>query len=108
MYLTEQGVAVWQHLLPHNFWTDKEWFQTHSERQMGSGNVYKIRTKPIDGNPLDIVLKWNRMGADVPGETFDEMSTMDNARFLSPFEEFQILQELKASLQEIPYTFGKI
>ncbi len=54
-----------------------------------------IRAKPIDENPLDIVLKWNRMGVDVPGETFDEMSTMGNARFLSPFEEFQILQELK-------------
>ncbi len=40
MYLTDQGVAVWRHLLPHNFWTDKDWFQTHSERQTGSGNVY--------------------------------------------------------------------
>jgi hypothetical protein len=106
MYLTDQGVAVWQHLLPHNFWTDKDWFQTHSERQTGSGNVYKIRTKPIDENPLDIVLKWNRMGVDVPGETFDEMSTMGNARFLSPFEEFQILQELKVSLQDVPYAFA--
>jgi hypothetical protein len=74
---------------PHNFWTDKDWFQTHSERQTGSGNVYKIRTKPIDENPLDIVLKWNRMGVDVPGETFDEMSTMGNARFSVRLKNFR-------------------
>jgi hypothetical protein len=54
---------------------------------------------------LDIVLKWNRMGTDVPGETFDEKSKLENARFLSPFEEFQLLQELKAGLRYTPGVF---
>ena len=105
MYITEQGLAVWQHLLPNNFWTDKDWFQANSERQRGSGNVYKIRTKPVELRQLDIVLKWNRMGTDVPGETFDEKSNLENARFLSPFEEFHLLQELKEGLRNTPGTF---
>jgi hypothetical protein len=105
MYITDEGLAVWQNLLPENFWTDKDWFQAHSERQRGSGNVYKIRTKPIGKNQLDIVLKWNRMGVDVPGETFDEVSNLENARFLSPFEEFHLLQELKDGLQYTPGMF---
>jgi hypothetical protein len=46
------------------------------------------------------------MGVDIPGETFDEISTMGNARFLSPFEEFQLLQELKESLQYTPSAFA--
>jgi hypothetical protein len=99
MYITEQGLEVWEQLQPENFWIDKNWFQSNSEKQMGSGNVYKIRTKPIESKQLDIVLKWNRMGTDIPGETFDEMSNLENARFLSPFEEFQLLHELKASLR---------
>jgi hypothetical protein len=105
IYITDQGEAVWQHLQPENFWTDKEWFQANSERQSGSGNVYKITTKPIALKQLDIVLKWNRMGVDVPGETFDEKSKIENVRFLSPFEEFHLLQELKDSLKYTPITF---
>jgi hypothetical protein len=105
MYITEQGLTVWEHLLPENFWIDKDWFQSNSEKQMGSGNVYKIKTKPIESKQLDIVLKWNRMGTDVPGETIDEMSNLENARFLSPFEEFQLLHELKTGLRHTPGFF---
>jgi hypothetical protein len=105
MYITDQGMDVWQQLLPENFWTDKDWFQANSERQRGSGNVYKIRTKPLGLRQLDIIFKWNRMGTDVPGETFDERSNLENARFLSPFEEFQLLKEMKEGLRYTPGMF---
>jgi hypothetical protein len=98
MYITDQGLGVCQHLFPDSFWKDSAWFSAHSERQHGSGCVYKIATKPVAGESLDIVMKWNRMGADIPGET-DETGDLTNARFLSPFEEFQFLQELKEGLQ---------
>jgi len=105
MYVTDQGFKVWQNLLPENFWTDKDWFQANSERQRGSGNVYRIRTKPVGMQQMDIILKWNRMGTDVPGETFDEMSDIEFSRFLSPFEEFQLLNKLEESLQNTPGKF---
>ena len=105
LYVTIQGLELWQHLAPENFWTDRDWFLTNSERQKGSGNVYKIRTKPVGMNQLDIILKWNRMGTDVPGETFDEKSKIEFSRFLSPFEEFQLLSEMKESLQNSPGMF---
>ena len=106
LYITNQGLAVWQHLLPENYWTDKDWLRTYGEQLMGTSSPYKITTKPVDGNSLDIVLKWNRMGIDLPGATPDEISTLDNVRFLSPFEEFQLLQELKESLQYTPGAFA--
>jgi hypothetical protein len=106
MYVTDQGLAVQKHLIPENFWTDRGWFQAHSERQKGSSNVYKIRTKPIGDKSLNIALKWNRMGIDIPGVPPDETSPLENARFLSPFEEFQLLQELKESPAYVPGTFS--
>jgi hypothetical protein len=98
MFITDQGLAVWQNLLPENFWKDKAWFLAHSEKQPGSGSIYKITTKPAAGEYLDIIMKWNRMGEDIPGQT-DETGFLTDARFLSPFEEFQFLQELKEGLQ---------
>jgi hypothetical protein len=106
LYITDQGLAVWQYLLPKNYWTDKDWLRAHGEQQLGTSNPYKIMTKPIGGNSLNIVLKWNRMGIDLPGISPDEISTLENARFLSPFEEFQLLQELKESLQYTPGAFA--
>ena len=98
MYITDHGFRYWQNLLPENFWKDKDWFLKHSVRQQGSSNVYKISTKAIEEESIDIVMKWNRMGEDIPGATF-EGDALTDARFLSPFEEFQILQELRKSVQ---------
>lgn len=96
-YFTDDGLPYWENLLPENFWTDKEWFKNNFEMQRGSGCVYKIRTKEVDGHSLDIIMKWNRMGKDIPGDTEADAGIMD-ARFLSPFEEFHYLQELRNQL----------
>jgi hypothetical protein len=90
LYLTAAGIPYLEMLVPDSVWTDKEYLPRHSERLRGTSTVYRITPK----NSLlgkQIVLKWNRMGQDVPGET----RLLFPSAFNSPFEEFQLVQELR-------------
>ena len=93
LYLTEYGVPFIGNLMPENFWTDNEWFKNHSEKLRGTSTVYKVSTKEVNGRSKDIVLKWNRMGQDIPGET--NLRANVNVEFNSPFEEFALALELR-------------
>ena len=97
IYITEHGLPFIENLLPKNYWTDEEWFKAHSEKLRGTSTLYKITTKEINGKSKDIVLKWNRMGQDIPG-SFDLKEL--NIEFNSPFEEFSLLTELRNSRYE--------
>lgn len=94
LYLTKYGVMFWEHLLPQN-WFAKEWFEANRERLTGTSVVYKVPTREIEGRSLDLVVKWSRVGEDVPLDTFT-ITKFINAEFNSPFEEFSLLMELRA------------
>ena len=104
LYVTRYGLPSLRHLLPHNYWTDKDWFAEHSVRLPGTSTVYRIMTKEIDGISKEIVLKWNRMGQDIPGET--QALDLSSAAFNSPFEEFSLVIELRNTRPEIPGGFS--
>ena len=93
LYITEAGLSSKDCLFPENHWLDKKWFAQHSERLSGTSSVYRITTKKINGRQEDIVVKWNRMGQDLPGE-----HEFDNAEFNSPFEEFSLVMELRNAI----------
>ncbi len=103
LYVTEYGLPFVGHLLPHNHFADQDWFAAHSVRLPGTSTLYKITTKEIGGHSKEIVLKWNRMGQDIPGET--EASDLSGAAFNSPFEEFSLVIELRNTRPEIPSGF---
>lgn len=92
LYVTEYGLPFIENLLPASFWTDVDWFKAHSERLAGTSTIYRITTKEIGGRSKDIVIKWNRMGQDIPGSLYVEEL---NVEFNSPFEEFALLTELR-------------
>lgn len=98
LYVTEHGLPFARCLLPKNHWEDSQWFDEHSVRLPGSSSVYRVTTREIDGQSKDIVIKWNRMGQDIPGETAE--GVLDGAEFNSPFMEFSLVQELRSSSQE--------
>ncbi len=100
LYLTEWGLPFARQLLPQNHWGDREWFTDHSARLPGTSMLYRVQTKPAGGPSKDIVLKWNRMGQDIPGET--RAADLDGARFNSPFEEFSLLFELRKARCSYP------
>ena len=98
LYVTEYGLPFIENLLPENYWMDKDWFKEHSEKLRGTSSLYKVTTKEIDGKSKDIVMKWNRMGQDIPGSfNLEEV----NIEFNSPFEEFALVTELRNTRYEL-------
>ena len=100
LYITVHGLPFIEQLMPGNWWLDKEWFRANATRLSGTSTIYRVRTKPINGRAIDIVLKWNRMGQDIPGEGFLEETF--GYEFNSPFEEFSLLMELRNTRKESP------
>ena len=107
LYLTEYGEPFAEQLLPENHWSDRAWFEQHSTklfghvlRASGSSTIYRVRTKAVNGRDKDIVLKWNRMGQDVPG--FQDNEDLLSAEFNSPYEEFALVMEMRNTRHESP------
>lgn len=100
LYFTPYGWPLKDHLLPTNFLTDRTWFYQHSQKLRGTSSIYKVTTKPIADKSLEIVLKWNRMGQEIPGCM--EMMDLWHVEFNSPFEEFALTYELRDSHRDIP------
>lgn len=96
LYLTEHGVPFARHLMPQS-WYEPQWFKLKRQRLEGTSTVYRLPTRPIVGarpRSLDLVVKWSRVGQDVPLNTF----TLDrniNAEFNTPFEEFSLVEEMR-------------
>jgi hypothetical protein len=97
LYVTRFGVPHIDILRPENYWTDEAWFEANSEQLSGTSTVFRVRTKEVAGRALDIVLKWNRMGQEVPGSR--NVHGMMFAEFNSPFEEFSLVMELKNEMR---------
>lgn len=92
LYLTRHGVAM-QHLLQTDNWLDPAWFEAHRHRLEGTSTVYRVPTKPVEGESVDLVVKYCRVGEDVPMNTHT-MREYLNAEFNSPWEEFSLVMEL--------------
>jgi hypothetical protein len=94
LYLTRFGLPFWKSLLPEN-WYAREWFEAKRQRLEGTSVVYKVPTRPVDGNRvLNLVVKWSRVGEMVPFDTLT-VNKFIQAEFNSPFEEFSLLMELR-------------
>ena len=93
MYFTRHGLRLSQQLAIEN-WYEKEWFENQREHLMGTGAVYRVPTKQIDGKSLDLVVKNCRVGEDVPLDTHTLIEFI-NAEFNSPWEEFSLVMELR-------------
>ncbi|MBM3884083.1 MAG: hypothetical protein FJ387_30985 [Verrucomicrobia bacterium] len=96
LYVTEFGLAFWEHLLPEN-WFAPEWFEAKRERLLGTSIVYKVPTRRVRDRIVQLVVKWSRVGEDVPLDTLT-INKFINAEFNSPFEEFALVMELRAGV----------
>jgi len=92
-YLTQFGRAFWRYLQPEN-WYEREWFAGNRQRLEGTSMVYRVPTRPVSGRSIDLVVKFSRVGEEIPMDTFT-INKFVNAEFNSPFEEFSLLMELR-------------
>jgi len=93
LYLTEYGLISSKFLRIEN-WYDKDWFTAHRERLTGTSSVFRVPTKEVDGQRLQLVVKNNRVGEDVPLDTHTLLEFI-NAEFNSPWEEFSLVMEIR-------------
>ena len=101
LYVTECGLPFAKCLMPENHWADSAWMKAHGVRLRGTSAVHRVRTKEVEGRSKEIVIKWNRMGQDIPGET--RALDAANAEFNSPFMEFSLVFELRNSRFDSPW-----
>ena len=95
LYLTRHGVPHVDHLMPDN-WHEPAWFAQHRQKLDGTAAVYKVPSKPVGGKSIALVVKYCRVGQDVPLATNIIYSVL-NAEFNSPFEEFSLVEEMRLS-----------
>ncbi len=96
LYLTRFADSFHEHFEIEN-WYERDWFNTHKIRLIGTSSVYKVPTKEINGKRLDLVVKNCRVGEDVPVDTHTLQEFCD-AEFNSPWEEFSLVVELMDNL----------
>lgn len=94
LYVTKFGRPFRKQLMPES-WFEQEWFQKSREKLQGTSRVYKVRTKPVGGICKDLVVKWCRVGEEVPMDTFT-LNKFIEAEFNSPYEEFSLVMEMRA------------
>lgn len=104
LYLTRYAWPNMRCLLPSRWYADRYYRQQGARLSGSTGHAYRLRTQPADGHSLDVVIKFSRVGQEVPlvvttnlGEDFspDEVA---NARFNSPMEEFGLLEEMRSGV----------
>lgn len=93
LYLTRYGAPFREHLLPEN-WREPDWYVAHRQRLRGTSTIYRTLTKPVAGCSLDIVVRYNRVGEELPVDTLT-LEQFIHADFNSPFEEIAILYQLR-------------
>jgi hypothetical protein len=103
LYVTKYGLPFLENLKPEN-WYEREWFRHNRERLNGTSTVYKVPTRPVGGRTIDLVVKWSRVGQDVPLET-KVLDDILSAEFNSPFEEFALVESVcrERGLGVLPY-----
>ncbi len=104
LYITSQAWH-WRDYLQPDRWWDAAGLSVKGVRQGGStGTVYRASSTPTGQPPRDLVVKYSRVAQDVPlfipDDFLDSLpgEAVARARFLGPFAEFGLIQELRDSV----------
>ncbi len=104
MWVTDLGRPFMECLAPER-WYEEGWFAKTGRRLEGTSSVYHFQSRrlaPTDRS-VDLVVKWSRVGQDVPLTMDPEVVRMMGLeeevapRFNSPFSEIGLMMELRAS-----------
>src|SRR5436190_3114302 len=99
LYLTRFGAPFREQLAPEN-WYASDWFAARRTRLLGTSTIYRLPTKSVRGVSLDLVVRFSRVGEEVPIDAPTRNRNVD-LEFNSPFEEFALVMELRATRPRI-------
>jgi hypothetical protein len=94
LYLTRFGAPFREQLDPEG-WYAPAWFAAQRTRLVGTSTIYRVPTKPVGGVSLNLVVRFSRVGEEVPIDTLT-LYKYPHAEFNSPFEEFALVMHLRA------------
>ena len=94
LYLTNFGFPFREQLAPEN-WYAQDWFASHRTRLEGTSAIYRVPTRPVRSQSLNLVVRFSRVGQEVPLQTFTRKESL-LTEFNSPFEEFALVMKLRA------------
>lgn len=104
LYVSRPAWRWAAYLTPERWW-DRATCSVRGDRLPGStGTVYRATSAPPELPPRDLVVKFSRVAQDVPLFIPDKFlesiprTAVADARFLSPFAEFGLLNELRGSI----------
>lgn len=93
LYLTRFGVPFQEQLDPEN-WYAPDWFVARRTRLPGTSTIYRVPTKPVGGVSLNLVVRFSRVGQEVPVDTLT-VCQYPHVEFNSPFEEFSLVADVR-------------
>lgn len=95
LFLTRFGLPFQALLHPDN-WLSTPWFEAHRRRLRGTSTIYRTQSQTVEGRALELVVRFNRMGEDLPVDTVTR-DCYTHAEFNSPFEEIAEVMALRAA-----------
>ncbi|MBN1269711.1 MAG: hypothetical protein JXB04_09000 [Kiritimatiellae bacterium] len=95
LYVTRHGIPFIPNLHPAN-WFEASWFRENRERLEGTSTIYRLPTRSVNGRSVDLVVKWCRVGSEVPVSTLT-LHQFAQVEFNSPYEEFALVMEMRDS-----------
>jgi hypothetical protein len=104
IYLTNDGAQLLPQLQPEH-WHERAWFREKRVQLEGTSAVYRIQTHPRAGTPIDLVVKYNRVGQEVAAD-HDLLEEALAWEFNGPFEEFSLVEQMRHDTQAQQFAFA--
>lgn len=101
LFLTKFGWPYLQHLMPETWYADRAYAKQGQRLPGGTGSVYRMGIEPTGHRRVDVVIKFSRVGQEVPLEMATSIpdsvppAEIAQARFNGPFEEFGLTMEMR-------------
>ena len=100
LYVTRHGWPLLEQLLPAAWYTDQKYASIGRRMSVATGTVYRVPAEAA-GKTADLLIKFSRVGQEVPiwiepsAEAHITQQDIANARFVGPFEEFGLCEEIR-------------
>src|SRR5438105_14113107 len=89
LYLTRFGIPFRDHLAPEN-WYAPDWFNERRVRLAGTSVIYRLPTRPVRGISLDLVVRFTRVGQEIPLDPFTLIENIQ-ADITSPYVDISLV-----------------
>ena len=100
LYVTRWGWHRLAHLRPDNWYKNRSFVKQGTRLRQSTGTVYFYPSRVEGTAPMDLLVKVSRLAEHVPGQTSADipgLKSLQDATFNSPFEEFSLVEDLRAS-----------